>query len=63
MARGTPPDSLIREDAVGPGTEQAENGNQAAGVFCGGALVGVIEKKSRTGGGTGWRYGYVYARP
>jgi tRNA pseudouridine55 synthase len=63
MARGTPPDSLIREDAVGPGTEEAEKGNQAAGVFCNGELVGVIEKKPRAGGGTGWRYGYVYARP
>jgi tRNA pseudouridine55 synthase len=62
MARGKPLDSLVPGDAAGP--EGEGNGrNLAAGVFCLGCLVGVIEKKPLPGGGTGWRYGYVYARP
>ncbi|MDR0623250.1 MAG: tRNA pseudouridine(55) synthase TruB [Treponema sp.] len=34
---------------------------EAAGVFCGDLFAAVIEKKTETGGGTVWSYGYVYA--
>jgi tRNA pseudouridine55 synthase len=69
MVRGQPLDTLPEAlpaglgeaESAGPG-ETGAAGPSVAGVFCDGGLVGVIEKRPRPGG-TGWVYGYVYARP
>jgi hypothetical protein len=62
MIQGKPLDTLLGEEAAGFGAEPEGTGPLAAGVFCGGEVVGVIEKKARSGGGAGLTYGYVYAR-